>query len=127
MNQISRRAALRIGAVSVALVPLLSPGEAYAAVSGRLYRRTRFRHQRGKRFRVSGLGRPWSPRLVAVRRNPGVRPRDEGSFVLTFSSGRAGPPQGTYRFRRRGFTATELFIVPTDADHRTYVAIVNRS
>jgi hypothetical protein len=52
---------------------------------------------------------------------------DDRSFGLTLTSPVAGPPQGSYVVRRRGFRPTTLFVVPSDAGRRTYQVVVFRA
>lgn len=123
----SRRAVLRAGAagVVVAQVGWALPAEA-AARAARLYRRRRFVPLVGKRFRLKGERRGWNVRLTEVRNLPRSSRGDDRCFRLTFTASVAGPPQGTYRLTRKGFTPTDLFLVPSDPERRTYQAIVNR-
>ena len=64
-------------------------------------------------------------KLTRVTDLPHAVHGDQRSFALTFRRGKAGPPQGTYTLRRKGFRPTVLFVVPSDARRRTYEVVVN--
>lgn len=127
MTHTSRRAVLRAGVASVVLAPFgwAVPADA-AARAQRLYRRRRFTPLVGRAFRLEGDRRGWSVRLKEVRNLPRTSRGDDRCFRLTFTSRVAGPPQGTYRLTRKGFGPTDLFLVPSDPERRTYTAIINR-
>lgn len=141
-HALSRRSALAAGAGGVAAAAVVAgaSGEvAFAAPApasftpaqrtftgaATLYRRRRFTRRRGRHFRVTGPGVRQRMRLVAVGDIASVAAGSQRSFELTFRSPVRGPAQGTYRLRRPGFAATDLFLVPVDPGHRTYLAVVN--
>ena len=131
MTSTSRRTVLAAGAAAVvaAAVPVL-PAEAAPVVPvargvARLYRRKRFAPRVGTLFELAGKGGRWRARLVGVTDLPGARAGDERCFGLTFAFTGRGPGQGTYLLRRKGFTETELFVVPVDAERGTVQAVVN--
>jgi hypothetical protein len=127
MRQVSRRAVLRAAALGVVLAPFVSARQAFAATTttGR-YARSRFIPMRGGTFTMAGATGAWSAKLNTISDLPSAAAGDDRRFGLTFRTSVAGPPQGTYTFRRPGFTATTLFVVPGDASHRSYQAIINR-
>lgn len=127
MTHSSRRAVLRAGVASVVLAPLgwAIPADA-AARARRLYRRRRFTPLVGRAFRLKGDRRGWNVRLKEVRNLPRASRGDDRCFRLTFTSQVSGPHQGTYLLTRKGFQPTDLFLVPSDAERRTYTAIINR-
>jgi hypothetical protein len=92
-----------------------------------LYTRSRFARLRRARFTISGPGVRRTVVLKAVTDLPRDPTGASTGFRLTFRTTTVGPPQGTYTLRRRGFTATSLFLVPSDAQRRTYEAVVNRT
>jgi hypothetical protein len=127
MTDTTRRALLGAAASVAALAPLAAALPADAAVStGRLYRRRRFTPLRGRSFNLSGKAGSWRLTLTGVDDLSEGGAGDDHRFGLTFHCRAGGPPQGTYVLRRPGFTETTLFVVPSDADHRTYQAVINR-
>lgn len=140
MTDLSRRTVLGAGASAVAVatvgvssVPAVAatPVSAPIPVTRRftseawLYRRKRFLKRRRSRFWVVGPGVRQIMVLSAVRDIPSVAKGSARSFELTFKATRRGPEQGTYALKRRRFTSTSLFLVPTDATRRTYRATIN--
>jgi len=123
----SRRTLVRAGALGVFATPFLSAWSALAAPSTDLYARTRFARLQSGAFTLVDATGSWSLTLTQVSDLPGAAAGDERRFGLTFRSTVAGPPQGSYTLRRPGFTATPLFVVPSDAGRRTYEAVVNRT
>lgn len=127
MKDLSRRGLLGAAFFGVVIAPFVDSGEAVAArLRSNLYSRARFHALRGRKFQMLGSGSPTPVRLVRIRDLQSTLHGDEHRFALTFRAAKAGPPQGTYTLRRRGFAATTLFVVP-DARHRTYQAVVNRA
>lgn len=127
MTDISRRGVLGAGFFGVVLAPFLRGTQAEAAVRRTHgYSRRRFTPQLRRRFHLVADGRRWTVRLTRISDLPGARRGHDGCFALTFKATKAGPPQGSYTVRRRGFRSTTLFLVP-DQRHRTYEAIVNRA
>ena len=130
MTPTSRRSVLVAGAAAVAVgatagaLPAGAVAAAPPAIT-RLYRRKRFAPRVGTTFELAGKGGRWRARLVGVTDLPGARAGDERCFGLTFTFADSGPGQGTYLLRRRGFTETELFVVPSDAGRGAVEAIVN--
>jgi len=124
----TRRALLAVGAVGVALTPILLAPDVFAAATTRrdLYSRSRFSSLRRKTFRLEGPGRHYRVRLADVGRLAHASRRDQHRFILTFRFGAPGPEQGSYVLRRPGFKATTLFLVPTDSGRRTYQAVIYR-
>ncbi len=144
MTDLTRRTVLATGAGGMALAAVTAavPDAAAAAPSlvdartaalaergftrnAKLYRRKRFKAHRTMVFKVSGPGVHLRMKLTDVSNIPLVTKGSNRSFELVFKARHAGPPQGTYTFRRRGFKATSLFMVPTDAGRRTYRVTVN--
>jgi hypothetical protein len=137
MTEISRRLLIGAGAAG-AVAGVLGPAPAEAAVRPRvprtkkfkkqpnLYSRARFLPHRDATFSVTGAEGSASMVLAAITDLPSTRAGADGCFALTFRSASEGPPQGTYTFRRRGFTATTMFMVPSDASRRTYQVVVFR-
>jgi hypothetical protein len=130
MSDISRRGLLGAGAAGVILAPIAVPAEATAAHKKKrrqnLYARSRFKPLRTKRFTLTGRGHSTPVRLVKISNLRSSGAGDERRFALTFRSTRTGPEQGSYTLRRKGFTATTLFVVP-DVHRRSYQAVVNRA
>jgi hypothetical protein len=126
MTETSRRALLRATAMGVVAAPFASVATAEAAPKTTLYSRARFLRHRKRGFRIVTREGRWRMTLTQVSDLPGAPRLDAHRFSLTFRCSAAGPPQGTYRFRRPGFTTTTLFVVPIDASGRTYQAIINR-
>jgi hypothetical protein len=128
MTDISRRGLIGAGAAGVILGALAPGSEAFAAVAPqRRYTRSRFTPLRGRRFKLTSGSRSTTVTLAKVSDLPYSRKGASGCFALTFRSATAGPPQGSYTLRRRGFAPTTLFVVPSDTSRRTYEAIVNRA
>ncbi len=127
MTGISRRAVMRVSALGAVAVSFARPGAAEAATVRHLYARKRFQRLLGAHFKVADHTGHWRVALTEVSDLPYGRRDDERAFSLTLTSRTAGPPQGTYLMSRRGFRSTTLFIVPSDADCRTYQAVINRS
>jgi hypothetical protein len=127
MTHTSRRTLLRAGAFSAILAPLVPSWFAPAEAGVSLYSRYRFSRLLKARFTMVGHGRRCRVTLVRVSDLPGAPRGDRRRFDLTFRSSVAGPPQGTYRLKRTGFTTTTLFLVPSDASRRTYHAVINRA
>lgn len=126
MTDLSRRSLLAAGAWGAALSPFLGAGAANAT-RPRAYSRTRFLPLRRKRFRFAGAGGRWSGRLVEVSDLSSAQAGDDQAFGLTFTTRRPGPEQGTFIMQRRRFAPMTLFLVPADAQRRTYYAVVNRT
>lgn len=127
MTDLSRRGLLGAAFFGVVIAPFVDSGEAVAArLRSNLYSRTRFHALHGRKFQMVGSATRTSLRLVRISDLQSMPHGDEHRFSVTFRATKAGPPQGTYTLRRRGFKATELFVVP-DAGRRTYVAVVNQS
>lgn len=126
MKDISRRTLVRAGALGVVLIPITTGRSALAAAVTNLYGRTRFTPLVGKTFTLSGADTSTTATLAQVSDLAGAARNDNDRYCLTFRTATAGPPQGSYTLRRAGFTATTLFVVPSDATSRTYQAIVNR-
>ena len=135
MTEISRRSLLGAGTLALVLGPLAAPAEATTGMpvstarrrrARNLYTRGRFAPLRRRRFHLTGPGLRRPVRLVEIGNLSSRNRGDEHRFALTFRATKPGPPQGTYTLRRRGFAATQLFLVP-DASRRTYVAVVNRA
>ncbi|WP_134740193.1 hypothetical protein [Nocardioides sp. 503] len=124
MTHTSRRALLGAGASAVVLAPFAWAFPADASAP-RLYRRRRFKPLVRRSFRLTSKAGAWPVRLTEVTNLPHTAPGHQRRFALTFSSRTAGPPQGSYVLRRRGFRSTTLFLVPSDPGRRTYQAIVN--
>jgi hypothetical protein len=121
----SRRALL--GGTALGALTAAFAGARPAFASRRsLYSRARFAPLFRQRFRLVDGRHSWTVTLVRIGNLRYARKGDNRSFSLTFRSRTAGPPQGTYVLRRRGFTPTSLFVVP-DAHHRNYEAIVFRT
>lgn len=126
MTNLSRRTLLGASAAGLALATFVPASEAAAAAGRiRLYTRRRFVRLRGKTFRFTDETGSWSMKLTRVADLSHAARGAERSFVLTFRSAVAGPPQGTYTLRRRGFSPTSLFVVPSDARRRTYQVVIN--
>jgi hypothetical protein len=126
MTETSRRALLRASAAGAVVVPFASVATAVAAPATTLYARARFARQRKRGFSVVTRTGRWRMTLTQVEDLHGAARLDAHRFALTFRCMTEGPPQGTYTFRRPGFTPTTLFVVPSDSSRRTYQAIVNR-
>jgi hypothetical protein len=128
MTETSRRALLVASAWGVVAAPFVGAAGAFAAATTKrdLYARDRFTSLRRKTFRLEGAGRHWRVRLTKVGNLANCHKSDPHAFSLTFRSGSAGPPQGSYLLRRAGFRPTTLFLVPSDADRRTYEGVVFR-
>lgn len=137
MTGTSRRVLLRASAFAAVAAPFVS-AESAAAARGKgpkgpkgpkrprsLYGRSRFAPLLNAKFTLTGSTGSWLITLTQVSDIPQAAAGDAQSFGLTFRASTAGPPQGTYTLRRRGFTPTTLFVVPSDASRRTYQAIVN--
>ncbi len=126
MTQTTRRSILGASAAAAFLAPFAPVRSAFGATATRdLYTRVRFRRQLRSSFRVTDGRRTWRMRLVRVSNLPEAPAGDRRRFVLTFRSRAPGPPQGSYVFRRRRFTGTTLFIVPSDRERRTYQAVIS--
>lgn len=127
MTDLSRRSLLASGAVGAALSPFIGSGSAHAAKPRQAYSRARFQAQRRKRFRVSGGGGGrWTARLLEVSDLSRAQAGDDRAFGLVFRTQRPGPEQGSFTVRRHRFAPVTLFLVPTDANRRSYYAVVNR-
>ncbi len=127
MTGVSRRSMMRVGALGALAAPFASARAALAAPPTNLYSRTRFGRRLNQRFTlVDGRSR-WGMVLTRVSDLPRAARGDARQFTLTFRSRTAGPPQGSYTFRRPGFAPTTLFVVPSDASRRTYQAVINRA
>ncbi|KRB77373.1 hypothetical protein ASE01_11670 [Nocardioides sp. Root190] len=140
MSDITRRTALGAGATGVAAVvvgastlePVLAAPQAPGPIARRftssagLYRRGRFAQRRGLSFWVTGTGVRVPMKLIKVSDlRVGASRGSLRSFELTFRATRQGPEQGTYSVSRKRFSATSLFLVPTDEHRRTYRVVVN--
>lgn len=126
MTDLSRRTLLGASAAGMAVATFAPASEAaVAAGRHRLYTRGRFVRLRSKTFRFTDETGSWSMKLTRVTDLSHAARGAERSFVLTFRSAVAGPPQGTYTLRRRGFSPTNLFVVPSDARRRTYQVVIN--
>jgi len=126
MTPTTRRALLRAASASVLLAPFAPLRSAFGAtVSRDLYTRPRFRRQLRSTFGVTDGRRTWRMRLVRVSNLPQAAAGERRRFVLTFRSRLPGPPQGSYVFTRKRFTATTLFVVPSDRERRTYQAVIS--
>ncbi len=136
MTDLTRRTVIGAGATGLAagvaagaLEPAAAAPATPAAVrftrTEGLYRRTRFARRRGLSFTATGSGVRIGLKLVKVADIPGAGRGSARSFELTFTAPRKGPEQGTYTLTRTGFSATSLFLVPSDAGRRTYRAVVN--
>ncbi|WP_183092710.1 DUF6916 family protein [Nocardioides stalactiti] len=138
MTDVSRRSLIGAGAAGVALgtagisVPvgtvLAAPAQAAPSytTAEQLYTRPRFKALQGKYLGLSGgafKGLPF--RIVAVDDLDGADAGSETAFRLRFTTKTPGPKQGTYTLRRKDWTTTSLFIVPTDDTRRAYTAVVN--
>jgi hypothetical protein len=121
----SRRALLGGTALGLLGAPFAGERPAFAARRS-LYSRARFAPVFRRRFRMVDGRNSWVVTLVRISDLKYCAKGDNRSFALTFTSRTAGPPQGSYVLRRRGFTPTTLFVVP-DAARRTYSAIVFRA
>ena len=126
MTGTSRRTLLRAGAFGALLAPLVSVRTAFAATTTNLYSRSRFTKLVNAKFSLVAGTSTWPVTLVSIADLPEAPRGDDNRYGLTFASSVAGPPQGTYILKRSGFTATELFVVPSDAGRRTHQATVNR-
>ena len=125
MTELSRRAVLGASAAGAAILAVGLPAETAAAADVRvLYRRRRFARLRGRTFRLVSPAGSWTVKLTRVTDLPHAVHGDQRSFALTFRRGKAGPPQGTYTLRRKGFRPTVLFVVPSAARRRTYEVVV---
>jgi hypothetical protein len=128
MIELSRRAVLRAGALSAAAIPFASIPMAHGATtSGSLYTRSRFTPYVNRTFTMTLGARSWTATLTAVSDLAGAPAGAPGRFQLLFRTSSAGPTQETCTFSRSGFTATPLFVVPTDSISRVYVAVVNQA
>jgi len=127
MTHTSRRTLLRAGSLGALLTPLVPGWVTPADASTNLYARARFARLLKARFVLAGGGGTWWLTLVRVSDLPGAPRGDGNRFNLTFRTSVAGPPQGTYRLKRRGFTTTTVFLVPSDASRHTYQAVINRA
>ena len=129
MTETTRRALLRTGAAALVLAPFASARDALAAAASRpeFYTRSRFRRQVGRSFRLVTPTRSWRMRLTKVTDLPSSPAGDRHRFAVTFTTARPGPPQGSYLVRRNRFTSTQLFVVPSDPQRRTYTAVINRA
>lgn len=125
MTEISRRALVRSGAAGVVLAPFATARAAAAASSTSLYTRARFTPLRGASFKLVGPTSSVAMTLATVFDLPSAEAGDDRRFGLTFQCAASGPPQGTYTLRRPGFTSTQVFVVPSDADRRTLQVVVN--
>ena len=123
----SRRTLMRAGAIGSILAPLVPSWFAPASAGPALYTRGRFARLLKARFTLVGAGRQWRVTLAKVSDLPGAPHGDSKRFNLTFHCSVTGPPQGTYRLKRPGFTTTTLLLVPSDATRRTYQAVINRA
>jgi hypothetical protein len=121
----SRRALLGGAFLGLVSAPFASLRPAFAAPRS-LYSRVRFVPLLKRRFSLQFGRQHWTVRLTRISDLSHAAKGDNRSFALTFRSETAGPPQGTYVLRRRGFTPTTLFVVP-DASHRTYQAVIFRA
>jgi hypothetical protein len=127
VTDLSRRGFLGAAFFGVVLAPFARGTEAVAARKRvNLYARRRFKVLLGRKFRLTGPSSSVRVRLIRISNLPGSTPGDDRCFALTFKAAAAGPPQGSYTLRRRGFAATTLFVVP-DSHRRTYHAVVNRA
>lgn len=126
MTDTSRRALLRAGALGVLAAPFV-PTEFAAAAATSLYSRSRFKKLVNAKFTLTGAGGTFTVTLARVSDLPGAAAGADNAFGLTFTTPQGGPAQGTYTIKRSGFTATQLFLVPSDAARHTHQAIVNRS
>ncbi|WP_193612956.1 DUF6916 family protein [Nocardioides lijunqiniae] len=124
MTHTSRRTLLGASASAVVLAPLAWAFPADASAP-RLYRRRRFKPLVRRSFRLTSKAGAWPVQLTAVTNLPRTAHGHQRRFALTFTSRTAGPPQGSYVLRRRGFQSTTLFVVPSDVTRRTYQAIIN--
>ena len=124
----TRRVILGAAGLGVTAAPLLATPGAFARFTTKrsLYSRARFRALKRKTFRLEGPTRSWKVRLTRVGNLPHTTRADPHSFALTFTCGSRGPEQGSYVLRRPGFRATTLFLVPSDAERRTYEAVILR-
>lgn len=128
MTDLTRRGLLGAAFSAVVLAPFARGTEAVAAAKKpNLYTRRRFRRLVKAKFRLVGPTGSTPVRLVRIGNLPRTTAGDDRRFTLNFKATKAGPPQGTYTLRRAGFTATTLFVVPTDDARRTYQAVVNRA
>ncbi len=118
----TRRTVLSGAFLGLVSAPFATLRPAFAAPRS-LYSRARFAATFRQRFWLVDGDNRWRVRLVRISDLPYAPKGDSRSFALTFRSAAAGPPQGTYVVRRRGFTPTTLFVVP-DPRRRTYQAIV---
>ena len=136
MTETSRRTLLRTTAAALGAGPLVAAAATTAAATAaevgsrastatRLYRRSRFRPHVGRTFTMVGPRGRRRVVLTAVEDLPGGRPGDQRRFSLTLTAAVPGPPQDSYLLRRRGFRPTTLFLVPSDPERRTYVAIID--
>lgn len=139
MSDLTRRTVLGASATGLAAAAVSSGADPVLAAPARrtgpltrrftsehaLYRRGRFLKRRGSAFWVTGTGVRLTMKLVKVSDISGAGRGSLRSFELTFRAARKGPAQGTYTLSRKRFAATSLFLVPTDADRRTYRAVVN--
>ncbi len=139
MSDLTRRTVLGASATGLAASVVASAADPVAAAPARpagpitrrftsehaLYRRGRYLKRRGSAFWVTGTGVRLTMKLVKVSDISGASRGSLRSFELTFRASRKGPTQGTYTLSRKRFAATSLFLVPTDADRRTYRAVVN--
>jgi hypothetical protein len=126
MTDTSRRSLLRAGAFGALLAPLVSVRTAFAAATTNPYSRSRFTKLQNATFSLADGTGTWSVVLLSTTDLDGAPRGDDNRYALTFRSSVVGPPQGSYTLQRNGFTATTLFVVPSDSTHRTYQAIVNR-
>ncbi|MCF6376705.1 twin-arginine translocation signal domain-containing protein [Nocardioides KLBMP 9356] len=125
MTEISRRTVLGASAAGAAVLAVGGPADASPAQVRSLYTRRRFTRLRGRRFVLTDGTGSWTVTLTRVTDLAHARRGEQRSFALTFRRLSAGPPQGTYTLRRKGFRPTVLFVVPSDARRRTYQVVVN--
>jgi hypothetical protein len=118
----TRRAVLSGAFLGLVSAPFATLRPAFAAPRS-LSSRARFAAMFRQRFWLVDGNQRWRVRLIRISDLAYAHKGDNRSFALTFRSSTAGPPQGTYVVRRRGFTPTTLFVVP-DPSRRTYQAIV---
>lgn len=127
MTETSRRTLLRASALAVLAAPFVTMRPASAAQSNDLYARERFSKLKNATFRLADSSGTWQVTLGQVYDLPGAPAGDRRRFGLTFHAATTGPVQGSYTLSRNGFTPTPLFVVPSDAQRRTYEAVINRT